>query len=450
MQFDLTDEQRLLGESLGRFIAERYSFEDRLAAMREPDGFSAALWQELAALGVLGLPFAEEDGGFGGGGVETMVVMEALGKGLVVEPYFATAILGGGALRLAGSAAQKAERIEKIIAGAHRMALAHHEPGGLRHSHDRLNTRAARTKDGWRLDGEKIAVIAGDSADELVISAMSDEGVALFLVDAGSGGVRRSTRTGYDGVRVADVALDGVILPTEALLGQPGQGGSVLSALFEEANAALAAEAVGIMAEVLDMTVDYLKTRVQFGVPIASFQALQHRAVDMLMQVELARSMAMLAALSLRSDARSRALNIAAAKAKIGQAGRFVGQQAVQLHGAIGLTMEYKVGHAFKRLTAIDALFGDADHQLDVIAAAGGLPAIGLGETPGAGDLSDAESAALMALAADIRPGENVRADPRLAEHAPRGAGELSAEESAAILNFATDVRPGENFHPED
>lgn len=377
MDFDLTDEQRLLSESLGRFISDRYGFEERLKAMQAPGGFSRAIWEELAALGVLGLPFAEEDGGFGGGGIETMLVMEALGKGLVVEPYLATAILGGGALRIAGSSAQKAARIDRLIAGDHIMALAHSEPGGLRHTVDRIATRAQRATEGWRLTGAKSAVIAGDSADELVVSTVTGDGVSLFLVDPGAPGVTVVGQAGYDGIRVARIVFDDVPLPQDALLGEAGQGAATLSRLFEEANAALVAEAVGIMADVLDMTVDYLKTRTQFGVAIGSFQALQHRAVDMLMQVELARSMAILAALSLEMPPGERACNIAAAKARVGQAARFVGQQAVQLHGAIGLTMEYKVGHAFKRLTAIDALFGDADHHLDALAETDGLVPIG-------------------------------------------------------------------------
>lgn len=377
MDFDLTDEQRLFSDSIARLVGDRYDFEERAAAMRAPEGFSRAMWEEMAALGIIGLPFAEDDGGFGGGGVETMLVMEALGKGLVVEPYFATAILAGGALRLAASAGQKAARIEKIIAGEHMMALAHSEPGGPRHSVDRFATRAIETTDGWRIEGAKTAVIAGGTADELVVSAATGGGVSLFLVDPKSAGVHVRRRTGYDGIAVADIRFTDVAVPADALLGASGKGAAVLTRLFEEANAALVAEAVGIMADILDMTVDYLKTRTQFGVPIGSFQALQHRAVDMMMQVELSRSMAILAALSLDMEPAARAANIAAAKAKIGQAARFVGQQAVQLHGAIGLTMEYKVGHAFKRLTAIDALFGDTDHHLDMLAGLGGLPPIG-------------------------------------------------------------------------
>ncbi|MEA1652853.1 acyl-CoA dehydrogenase [Nitrospirillum sp. BR 11164] len=376
MDFDLTDEQRLLSETLGRFVADRYDFHERPKKMAEGRGYSKAVWDQLAELGVLGLPFAEQDGGFGGGGVETLLVMEALGKGLMVEPYFGAILLAGGALRLAGSPAQKGARLEGIIAGQYLMALAHAEPDGLRHTVDQLRTTAMADGDGWRLTGVKTAVIAGDSADELIVSAATPAGVTLFLVDPQADGVTIVGHPGYDGIRVADVRLHGVAVPANAVLGGLGGGAPILTRLFEEATAALVAEAVGIMADTLNITVDYLKTRSQFGVAIGSFQALQHRAVDMMMQVELARSMAILAALALDMPDEERRLNIAAAKAKVGQAARFVGQQAVQLHGAIGLTLEYKIGHAFKRLTAIDAWLGDADHHLDVIAEAGGLPAI--------------------------------------------------------------------------
>jgi alkylation response protein AidB-like acyl-CoA dehydrogenase len=377
MDFDLSEEQRLLKDMVGKFVAGRYGFELRAAAMRAPGGFSRTVWREMAELGLLGLPFTPEDGGFGGGGVEQMIVMEALGSALVVEPYFATVILAGGALRLAGSPTQKESRIGAIIAGERIMALAHHEPGGPRHTVGRLSTKATRAGAGWRLSGAKTSVIAGAAADELVVSASGDGGVSLFLVEPSIQGVVATLRTGFDGTALADITFEGVELPPDALLGAPGSGDGALTALFEEANAALCAEAVGVMADLLDTTVEYLKTRTQFGVPIGSFQALQHCAADMLMQVELARSMAILAALSLDRAPEERWRNIAAAKAKIGQAGRFVGQQAVQLHGAIGLTEELKVGHAFKRLTAIDLLFGDADYHIDALAEAGGLTPIG-------------------------------------------------------------------------
>jgi alkylation response protein AidB-like acyl-CoA dehydrogenase len=373
MDFDLTDEQRLLGESVTRFIADRYDFEGRRHRIATAPGWSREIWREMAELGLMAMPFAEEDGGFGGGGVETMLVMEALGRGLVVEPYLPSILLAGGVLRHAGSADQKAARVPSLASGERIMTLAHSESDAPRHTLDALHTQAQRDGGGWRLDGAKIAVIAGDSADELVVSARTDAGTSLFLVDRQSPGITISGQCGYDGVRVAALRLDGVHVAADALIGTDGRGGEILSATFDEANAALCAEAVGIMARTLEMTTDYLKTRQQFGVAIGSFQALQHRAVDMLMQLELARSMATLAALSLDKPAEQRRRNVAAAKAQIGRAGRFIGQQAVQLHGAIGVTAEYEVGHAFKRLTAIDALFGDADYQLDYLAEAGGL-----------------------------------------------------------------------------
>jgi alkylation response protein AidB-like acyl-CoA dehydrogenase len=373
MDFELTDEQRLLAESVNRFVAERYDFETRLHALRQQRGWSREVWQGLAELGVFAMPFAEEDGGFGGGGVETMLVMEALGKGLLVEPYLATVILAGGALRRAGTAEQKAERIAAIAGGERLMALAHSEAGMPRHTLDVKATRARRDGESWVLNGSKIAVIHGDCADELVVSAATTEGLSLFLLPADAPGVRIRGAPGYDGVRVATAAFDSVRVGPDALLGAAGEGAVILEAMFEVANAALAAEAVGIMSDTFDITVEYLKTRQQFGVPIGSFQALQHRAVDMLIQLELARSMAILAALSLDTEPEERRRNIAAAKAQVGRSGRFIGQQAVQLHGAIGITAEYKVGHALKRLTAIDALFGDADHHIDMLADAGGL-----------------------------------------------------------------------------
>jgi pimeloyl-CoA dehydrogenase small subunit len=372
VDFEYTDEQRLLTESLDRFVADRYDFETRHAALRSADGWSRDVWRELAEMGLLGLPFAEEDGGFGGGGVETMIVMEALGKALSLEPYFATVVLAGGALRHAATAEQKAARVPPLIAGEHIMALAHQEGTGPRHSLT-ATTTARRDGDGWILDGSKIAVLHGASADELVVSAQTENGLSLFLVQANATGVVVQGRKGYDGIPVADISFNAVAIPADSLLGSDGAGADILAQVFDEANAALVAEAVGAMADTVNVTSDYLKTRTQFGVAIGSFQGLQHRAVDMLIALELSRSMAMLAALSLTLPKAQRVRNIAAAKVQIGRSGRFIGQQAVQMHGAIGITAEYKVGHAFKRLTAIDALFGDADHQIDVLVDAGGL-----------------------------------------------------------------------------
>lgn len=372
MDFDLNDEQKMLQETVTRFVAETYDFQKREHALKTADGWSREAYAGLAEMGLLALPFAEEDGGFGGGGVEMMIVMEALGRGLMVEPYFATVVLAGGALRHGGSAGQRADIVPGIAAGERILALAHSEKGLPRHILA-ARTTASRSGDGWTIDGSKIAVIHGQSADTFIVSAMTEEGLSLFLVDAAAKGVTVEGKRGYDGVPVATVVLSGVHVANEALIGAPGQGEDILSHVFEEATAALVAESVGAMAETFDVTVDYLKTRQQFGVAIGSFQALQHRAVEMLMQLELSRSMSILAALSLDIDADQRSRNISAAKAQIGKSGRIIGQEAVQMHGAIGITAEYKVGHAFKRLTAIDALLGDRDWHLARLAKMRGV-----------------------------------------------------------------------------
>jgi alkylation response protein AidB-like acyl-CoA dehydrogenase len=328
-------------------------------------------------MGLLALPFSEEDGGFGGGGIEMMVVMEAIGRGLMVEPYFATVVLAGGVLRRAASPEQRAALIPSVIAGETILALAHNESNLPRHTLDVL-TVARANGNGWLLEGRKIAVLHGPGADRLIVSADTGAGLGLFLVDPGVEAIRVTASRGYDGVPVAAVELAGVEVGRDALLGRPEEGRAILSRVFEEATSALVAEAVGVMSDTFDTTLDYLKTRQQFGVAIGSFQALQHRAVDMLIALELSRSLAILAALSLNIDPDQARRNIAAAKAQIGKAGRLIGQEAVQMHGAIGITAEYKAGHAFKRLTAIDALLGDRDYQLARLAEWGGVyPAAG-------------------------------------------------------------------------
>ncbi|MBA17021.1 MAG: pimeloyl-CoA dehydrogenase small subunit [Sphingomonas sp.] len=374
MNFEFSEEQQMLADMVDRFVADRYAFETRQKIMAGDAGWSRENWSALAELGLLGLPFAEEDGGFGGGGVETMIIMTALGRGLVIEPYLSTVVMAGAALRIAASQKQKAARIPAIIAGSHVMSLAHQEAAMPRHSFD-VATTARRAGEGWRLDGCKISVPHGAGADELIVSARTEAGLALFLVPTTLPCVDVVRGTGYDGMPLATVTLADVALPGDALLGEPGQGEAIFARVFEEANAALVAEAVGAMRETFDLTTEYLKTRTQFDVPIGSFQALRHRLVDMLIELELSRSMAILAALSLDLPDDQRQKNISAAKVQVGRSGRRIGQEAVQMHGAIGITSEYKVGHAFKRLTAIDALLGDADHHIDLIADAGGLAA---------------------------------------------------------------------------
>ncbi|WP_460450831.1 acyl-CoA dehydrogenase family protein [Alsobacter sp. SYSU BS001988] len=379
MDFDLTEEQRMLKDSVGRLLADAYDFDARRRIVDSDPGFSPAVWAQFAELGLLGLPFAEEDGGFGGGPVETMILMEAFGRALVVEPYLATVVLAGGLIRHAGSAEQKAAHLPAIAAGELRMAFAHAERQARYDLFD-VATTATRDGAGWRLDGQKGLVLHGDGADRLIVSARTAgsprdrDGIGLFLVDADAPGVSRRGYPTQDGQRAAEIALSGVHVPAVAAIGDPGAALPLIERVTDEAIAALCAEAVGCMEEMQAITVDYLKTRQQFGTTIGSFQALQHRAAEMVVALEQARSMAMFATMTAASpDPAERAAAVAGAKVQIGRSGRFVGQQAIQLHGGVGMTMEYKIGHYFKRMTMIDTLFGDADHHLSRVADAGGL-----------------------------------------------------------------------------
>jgi alkylation response protein AidB-like acyl-CoA dehydrogenase len=309
-----------------------------------------------------------------------MIVAEALGRALAVEPYHATIVLAGGALRHAGNAALLAELVPAIAAGQLTIALAHQERQSRYDLADTSTTARADGKGGYTLEGEKMVVLAGDGADKLIVSARASGGrtdrggIGLFLVDAKVNGVTRSGYPTQDGMRAADVTLSGVKVGPEAVLAGPEKGLEVLERVVDEAIAALAAEAVGAMAGLTEITVEYLKTRKQFGVPIGSFQVLQHRAVDMLTAMEQARSMAFYATMmATEPDAGERRRAMSAAKVQIGRSGRLVGESAIQLHGGIGMTMEYKAGHYFKRLTMIDVAFGDADYHLRELARMGGL-----------------------------------------------------------------------------
>jgi pimeloyl-CoA dehydrogenase small subunit len=377
MDFDLSEEQRLLKESLDRLIADRYAFEQRKAYGQSPEGWSRDLWAQYADLGLLGLPFAERHGGSEGGPVETMIAMEAFGRGLALEPYLATVVLGGGFLRHGGNEEQCADLVPKIAAGELTLAFAQTE----RHSRWNLAdvaTRARQDGQSYVLDGEKGVVLHGDSADKLVVTARLGggqrdlDGIGIFLVDAAAPGVSRRGYPTQDGLRAAEVTLSDVRIGPEAVLGEPGSGLALVERVVHEAIAALCAEAVGAMAAMHELTVEYLKTRKQFGREIGSFQVLQHRAVDMLVALEQARSMAMFATMkAAEENAEERHAAMSAAKVQIGRSGKFVGQQAIQLHGGIGMTMEYKVGHYFKRMTMIDTMFGDADHHLRQLARSG-------------------------------------------------------------------------------
>jgi pimeloyl-CoA dehydrogenase small subunit len=377
MDFDLSDEQRLLKDSVDRLIADHYAFEQRKKYVAETSGWSQSVWNQYAEIGLLGLPFEEKLGGFGGGAVETMIVMEAFGRGLVLEPYFATVILGGGLLRRAGSDALRTALVPQVAAGKLKLAFAHIERQSRYNLAD-VATTARRDGGGYVLDGAKSIVLHGDCADKLLLTArvaggrQDRNGIGLFMLDADAAGL---TRRGYpmqDGLRAAELTLRGVRVSGDAVLSDNAL--QAIEHVADEAIAALCAEAVGCMQVMHETTLEYLKTRQQFGRPIGSFQVLQHRSVDMLVALEQARSMAMFAAvIADETDPVERRRAMAAAKAQIGRSGKHIGQEAIQLHGGIGMTMEYKVGHYFKRMTMIDMMFGNAEAHLQTLAKLGGL-----------------------------------------------------------------------------
>ncbi len=380
MDFELSEDQRLLRDTIDGTFRDTYDgFERRRLYQAEPDGWSRALWARSAELGILGLPFAEQDGGFGGGAVETMLLMEAVGRFLVVEPYLATTVLGGGFVRLGGSEAQRAAIIPGLVDGSRLVAFAQTERQA-RYDLADIATTARPDGDGFVLDGAKGVVLHGDSADLLVVSARTAggrrdrHGISLFLVEATAPGLSRRGYRTHDGMRAAEVSLSGVRVERSSLLGEVDAGLPLVEQVVDIAIAAVTAEAVGAMQALHDTTLDYLKQRKQFGTTIGSFQALQHRAADMLVNLEESRSMAMYAAMMAEHpDRRLRRAALSAAKVQINRSARSLGQEAVQLHGGIAMTWEYKAGHYFKRLTALEALFGDTDHHLGELDAAGGL-----------------------------------------------------------------------------
>jgi pimeloyl-CoA dehydrogenase small subunit len=379
MDFDFTEEQSMLRDSLDRLLADKYDFEKRKAIMAQPEGWSADMWNAYAEMGLMALPFSEEDGGLGGTPVETMIVMESLGKALALEPYFATVVLGGGVLRLGGSAEQRAEFIPQVADGSLKLALAHTERNS-RYDLNHVETAAKKDGGGYVLSGTKNVVLGGDSADRIFVTARvsggarDESGIGIFMVGKDAEGLTlRGYRT-QDGLRAADVTLDNVKVGPEAIIGDPEAGLPLLKHVADGAIAALSAEAIGVMGQLHTLTLDYLKVRKQFGMPIGAFQVLQHAAVDMFVAMEQARSLALYATMMADSgdeEERSRAMH--AAKAEIGRAGKLVGENAIQLHGGVGMTMEYAVGHYFKRMAMIDIAFGDADHHLRALAAKGSL-----------------------------------------------------------------------------
>ncbi|MBS0313087.1 MAG: acyl-CoA dehydrogenase family protein [Proteobacteria bacterium] len=366
MDFNLSDEQKALKDSLAKFIDRAYTFDDRWKIIKSVEGWSRKHWNQLAEIGLMALPVAEADGGLGGTGVDTMLVMEELGRGLVVEPYLGCIVLPAALIRAAGSESQRAALSEGLASGETLYAFAHTEPG-QRYERNAVAIAATAKDDRYVLNGKKVSVLGGDAADRLLVSATlsGDAGPSLFVVSANANGVKRFAYPMHDAQRGADIELANVEVGADALLGERGRAAPAMDYAFDVGCAALCAEAVGAMAELHKITVEYLKTRKQFGRPIGMNQALQHRAVDMLMHVEMSRSMAMEAAVACENtDPAARAKAISAAKTLVSQGCRYVGQQAVQLHGGIGVTHELNTSHYFKRLTMISITFGDADWHL--------------------------------------------------------------------------------------
>jgi len=375
VNFDYTAEQQLLADSLKNFLAKNYTFEARKAIIESTAGYSEQVWATFAEMGLLGLSFASEYGGFGGGAVDLMPIMEAVGEGLVVEPYLATGGLGGQFIARGGTTSQKKAILPALIEGKLKLAFAQTERGA-RYNLAHVAVRAKKLREGYVIDGEKYVVLHGPCADKLVVSARTagsdtdPEGICLFLVDRNAPGVSLSTYRTVDNLRAADIRFSGTTVPANALIGKEGEALPLIEEVIDYATALLCAEAVGAIKYANDATLEYLKTRKQFGVPIGTFQVLQHRMVDMMISYEQAKSMACLACVKVDSaDAAERRRVISAAKIKIADACRHVSQESVQLHGGMGMSEELKISHTFRRLTTIAQTFGDADHHLERFAA---------------------------------------------------------------------------------
>ncbi|HZL00769.1 MAG TPA: acyl-CoA dehydrogenase family protein [Caulobacteraceae bacterium] len=369
MDFSFNEEQSMLRDTLASYLADHYDFEARRAAVKSPEGWRPAVWKAFAEdLGILGASFAEDQGGLGGGATETMIVMEEFGKALVVEPYLGTVVIGGGFLKH-GAPTGAADLIGKIIAGQATLAFAWAEPQG-RYTLSDLKTTARKDGAGYVLDGHKAVVIGAPWASHLIVTARTGGaqrdtgGVSVFMVDKGVKGLVTRDYPTVDGFRASEVYFENVSVSAEALIGPEGGALPLLEQVVDEAIAAICAEACGVLRRLHEGTLEYTRQRKQFGAPIASFQVLQHRMVDMFMQLEQAVSMTYMAHIKLSEDAHDRAKAISAAKVQIGRACRFVGQNAIQLHGGMGMTEEMAIGHYFKRATMIEAQFGSVDHHL--------------------------------------------------------------------------------------
>ncbi|HIE87206.1 MAG TPA: pimeloyl-CoA dehydrogenase small subunit [Pseudomonadales bacterium] len=370
MDFSFSEEQGLLQDSIQRYIQNSYTFDARQKILKSEEGFSRENWATFAELGWLALPFTEQSGGFGGTAVETMIMMEEFGKGLVVEPYVSTVIMAGSVIEAGGTTEHIEGALTEIMAGTKFASLAYVEPQARFNLAD-VTTTAKVEGDGYVINGFKGVVLGGPSADVLVVPARTsgdqkdESGITLFLVEASANGISKRDYPTIDGLQASEINLDKVSVPASAVLGEVDKGLGLLELGINNGILAVGAEAVGAMEVLYKTTVEYCKTREQFGQPIGKFQVLQHRMVDMFMEHEQAKSLLYMAALRMSEDDEVEALKaVSALKVQIGKGGRFVGQNAIQLHGGMGMTDELNVGHYFKRITAIETLFGNVDHHL--------------------------------------------------------------------------------------
>ncbi|MEX1154962.1 acyl-CoA dehydrogenase family protein [Parvibaculum sp.] len=369
MDFSFTEEQTLLRNTVQSLLADKYDFDTRRKVTKTADGWRPEMWAQFAELGLLAAPFSEELGGLGGGAIENMIIMEEFGRHLVVEPYVETVVIAGGFLREGGTAAQQEALIPGIVGGETVWAFAYAEPQGRYNLAD-LTTTAKKDGAGYTINGYKAVVLGAPWAQKLIVTARTSggqrdrDGVSVFIVDKSAPGVSTRDYPTVDGRRASEITFENVKVGADALIGAEGKGLPLVEKITDEAIAALSAEAIGCMKELNTATVEYCKTRKQFGVPIGKFQVLQHRMVDMFMAYEQSVSMTYMVNLKLGESDAERTKAAAGAKVQIGKAGRFVGQQAVQLHGGMGMTDELNVGHYFKRLTMIDTQFGNVDYQL--------------------------------------------------------------------------------------
>ena len=369
MDLTPTDSQRMLRESVARYVAENYDSEGRRKAAQEPQGFSAQHWRNFAELGWLGLAFSEEDGGFGGGPVDIGIVMEEFGRGAVAEPFLSTVLLGGGAIAACGSAAQKRDLLPQIVQGDLHLSFAHYEKDP-RHGLNAIASEARREQDGWHLRGRKVAVPDAAAAGIHIVSARiagsGDDAVALFLVPRNAKGLTLRDAPRMGGGRIADLVLDDVVLPYDARLGASENTLPAIERIIDGALTAMSAEAVGLMSALVDATIEFTKTRKQFGRALAANQVIRHRLVDMYIACDEARSTALRAALYSGESSSDvvRAMAASGAKCKVGTSARKIAEEAVQLHGAMGVTDELDVGLYFKRLLAFETMLGSGDHHL--------------------------------------------------------------------------------------